>query len=45
MNKTGWIIFGAIVVVLLGGLVVWTRTTNPPLDVPNVKNNSIIAAV
>jgi len=44
MNKTGWIIFGAIVVVLLGGLVVWTSTTNPPLDVSNVKNNSIIAA-
>jgi protein-disulfide isomerase len=44
MNKTGWIIFSAVVVVLLGGLVVWTRVTNPPLDVSGVQNNSIIAA-
>lgn len=44
MNKTGWIIFSAIVVLILGGMVVWTRATNPPIDVSNVENNSIIAA-
>lgn len=44
MNKVGWIIFSAIVVLILGGLVVWTRTINPPIDVSNVDNNSIIAA-
>lgn len=44
MNKTGWIIFSAVVVVLLGGLVIWTRATNPPLDVSGVQNNSIIPA-
>lgn len=44
MNKVGWIIFSAVVVVLLGGLVVWTRVTNPPIDVSNVQNNSVVAA-
>lgn len=44
MNKTGWIIFSVVVVGLLGGLVAWTRATNPPIDVSNVENNSIIAA-
>lgn len=44
MNKTGWIIFTVIVVLLLGGLITWTRITNPPLDVSDVKNNSVIAA-
>lgn len=44
MNKTGWIIFSTIVVLLLGGLVVYTRVTNPPIDVSGVENNSVIAA-
>jgi protein-disulfide isomerase len=44
MNKVGWIIFSAVVVLLLGGLVVWTRVTNPSLDLTGVENNSIIAA-
>ena len=44
MNKVGWIIFSAAVVLLLGGLVVWTRMTNPPLDVSAVESNSILAA-
>ncbi len=44
MNKVGWIIFSAVVVVLLGGLIVWTRTTNPSVDVSKVNNNSILAA-
>lgn len=44
MNKTGWIIFTTVVVVLLGGLVAWTRITNPPIDVSGIENNSIVAA-
>ncbi len=44
MSKIGWIIFSAVVVILLGGLIVWTRMANPPIDVSNVENNSIIAA-
>ena len=44
MNKVGWIIFSTVVVLLLGGLVVWTRVSNPPIDVSGINNNSIIAA-
>ena len=44
MNKVGWIIFSAAVIVLLGGLVIWARITNPPIDLSGIDNNSIIAA-
>ena len=44
MNKIGWIIFSAIVVLILGGLIVWTRMANPPIDLAGVENNSVIAA-
>lgn len=44
MNRVGWIIFSVAVVALLVGLVVWTRITNPPIDVSGVNNNSVIAA-
>lgn len=44
MNKTGWIIFSAVVVLLIGGLVAYTRITNPPLDVSNVDANTVLAA-
>ncbi len=44
MNKTGWIIFSVVVVLILGGLVAWTRISNPPIDLSGVENNSIIAA-
>lgn len=44
MNKTGWIIFSVAVIALLGGLVAWTRITNPPIDVSSVENNSVVAA-
>lgn len=44
MNKVGWIIFGAAVFLLLGGLVVWARISNPPTDVSSIENNSIVAA-
>jgi len=42
-NKT-WIIFGAIVVLLLGGLIVYSRASNPSVDVSDVDVNSVIAA-
>lgn len=44
MNKVGWIIFSAVVVLLLGGLIVWTRVSNPTADVSAINNNSILAA-
>ena len=44
MNKIGWIIFSAVAVLLLAGLVIWTRATNPPIDLSGVDNNSIVAA-
>lgn len=44
MNKVGWIIFSAIVVLILGGLIVWTRIANPPIDLTGIENNSIISA-
>lgn len=44
MNKIGWIIFSAVVVLILGGLIVWTRLANPPIDLAGVENNSIVAA-
>lgn len=43
MNKIGWIIFSVVVVLILGGLVAWTRITNPPIDLSGVNNNSVIA--
>lgn len=45
MNKVGWIIFSAVVVVLLGGLIVWARLSNPPIDVSGINNNSIVKAL
>lgn len=44
MNKIGWIIFSVVVVLILGGLVAWTRIANPPIDLTGVENNSVIAA-
>jgi len=44
MNKFGWIIFSVVVVLVLGGLVAWTRVANPPIDLSGVNNNSVIAA-
>lgn len=44
MNKVGWIIFSAAVVLLLGGLIVWTRVSNPSVDVSAIDNNSVLAA-
>lgn len=44
MGKKGWIIFIAIVVIVLGGLITWTRTANPPLDTSSVNPHTLIAA-
>lgn len=44
MNKTGWIIFSAVVALILGGLIAWTRIANPPIDLSGVENNSVVAA-
>ncbi len=44
MNKIGWIIFSVVVVLVLGGLVAWTRIANPPIDLAGIENNSVIAA-
>jgi protein-disulfide isomerase len=44
MNKVGWIIFSVVVVGLLGGLIIWTRSTNPSVDVSKINNNSILVA-
>lgn len=44
MNKIGWIIFSVVVVLVLGGLVAWTRIANPPIDLTGVANNSVVAA-
>lgn len=44
MNKVTWIIFGAIVVAVLGGLVIYSRVTNPPADISNVDPSVVLAA-
>jgi protein-disulfide isomerase len=44
MNKVGWIIFGAIVVAVLGGLIAYSRLTNPSANVTEAELNSVIAA-
>lgn len=44
MNKTSWIIFVAVVVVLFGALVFWTRSNTVSIDVSDVDPNSVIAA-
>ena len=44
MGKIGWIVFSVVVVALIVGLVVWTRATNPPLNVSGVNGNSVLGA-
>lgn len=44
MNKIGWIIFSVVVVLVLGGLVAWTRIANPPINLTGVENNSVLSA-
>lgn len=44
MNRVAWIIFGAAIVLLLGGLVIYSRLSNPGLDVNTVNINSFVDA-
>lgn len=44
MGKKGWIVFIVIVVGLMTALVISSRIANPPIDVSNVKENTILAA-
>lgn len=44
MTKTSWIIFITVVVLGLGSLIVWTRITNPPLDVSGIDSAVAISA-
>ncbi|MFZ1301215.1 MAG: thioredoxin domain-containing protein [Candidatus Microsaccharimonas sp.] len=44
MNKVGWIIFSAAVVLLLGGLIAWTRLSNPSVDVSSIDSSVVLKA-
>jgi len=44
MNKVTWSIFGAVVVLILGGLVVYSRTSNPAIDVSTIDTNKATVA-
>jgi protein-disulfide isomerase len=44
MNKVAWIIFGAAIVLILGGLVVYSRLSNPGIDVSSVDVNALVSA-
>jgi len=44
MNKVTWIIFSAVIVLILGGLVVYSRLSNPSANVGSVDINAVIAA-
>lgn len=44
MNRVTWIIFGAVIVLVLGGLVIYSRVSNPSMNVSSVDTNSIITA-
>ena len=43
MSKTAWIIFTAVVVLLLGGLVLYSRSSSPQIDVSALDANAIQA--
>lgn len=44
MNKVAWIIFGAVIVLVFGGLIIYSHSSKPSIDVSNIDTNSIIAA-
>ena len=44
MSKVRWIIFSAVIVLVLGGLVIYSRISNPSIDVSNLNTNNVIAA-
>lgn len=44
MSKVAWIIFGSVIVLVLGALVIYSRLSSPTVDVTSVNSNAIIAA-
>lgn len=44
MSKVAWIIFSTIVVLVLGGLVIYSRISNPAPDVSNVDPSVVLSA-
>lgn len=44
MSKLRWIIFTAVIVLVLGGLIVYSRISNPAIDVSTIDTHSVIAA-
>ena len=44
MSKTAWIIFGSVIVLLLGGLIAWSRLSSVSTNVSTIDVNSIAAA-
>lgn len=44
MSKVAWIIFGSVIVLVFGGLIVYSRSANPSIDVSSIDTSSIIAA-
>jgi len=44
MSKVRWIIFAAIIVLVFGGLIIYSHLSNPSIDVSKVDTNTIIAA-
>lgn len=44
MNRLGWIIFAAVAVLLIGGLVVYSRLSNPGANVSTVDEKTLLAA-
>lgn len=44
MSKTAWIIFTAIVVLVLGGLVLYSRSNSTQIDVSSLDANAVQAA-
>jgi protein-disulfide isomerase len=44
MSKVRWIIFAVVVVLVLGGLIVYSRVSNPSIDVSGIDANNITKA-
>ena len=44
MSKVAWIIFGSVIVLVLGGLIAYSRLSNPSANVSSIDVNNIIVA-
>ena len=44
MSKVAWIIFGAVIVLVLGGLIAYSRINSPSADVKDINSASIVGA-